>query len=81
MLTKLLELLKQEESYSVEILAQKLGCDVEQVQMALKFLELSGHIKRVNIQPSCSGNCNRCHGCTIRGIGSLPVMWELTGHN
>lgn len=81
MLTKLLELLKQEESYSVEILAQKLGCDAEQVQMALKFLELSGHIKRVNIQPSCTGNCSRCHECTVRDIDSLPVMWELAGHN
>lgn len=81
MLTKLLELLKQEESYSVEILAQKLGCDAEQIQMALKFLELSGHIKRVNIQPSCTGNCSRCHECTVRDIGSLPVMWELAGHN
>lgn len=81
MLTKLLELLKQEESYSIEILAEELGCDANRVQMALTFLELSGHVKRVSIQPSCSGNCRHCHECTIRGIGSLPVMWELTGDN
>lgn len=81
MLTKLLELLKQGKNYSVGELAEKLGCGREQVRAALKYLEAFGYVRRVSVQSSCTGNCSRCHGCTVREIGSAPVMWELAAHS
>lgn len=81
MLTKLLELLKQGEGYTVESLAEKLNCDRKQVRVALYYLESSGYIRRVPVRTSCGGNCSRCHGCMAREIGSAPVMWELAAHS
>lgn len=78
MLTKLLELLKQKESYSLEELADELSTSVQQIKSALAYLEELGYIKKVPFSSSeCKGSCRQCHGCEIYGKNDLQAMWEI----
>lgn len=77
MLIELLEILKNDSSYSIEMLAEKLNTRPEQIRSALQYLETLGYIKKVNVRSSCQGNCKHCNGCQVQGTGTMPCMWEL----
>ena len=77
MLTKILEILEKENSYSVELMAEKLNTEPARILAALQYLESSGYIEKVMEQSSCMGNCKHCSGCTIHRAGATSTMWEL----
>lgn len=77
MLTELLELLKNDESFSIEMLAEKLNTGTAQILSALQYLETLGYIKKGTVQSACPGSCKHCSGCAVHGAGAMPDMWEL----
>ncbi|MCR5279796.1 MAG: DeoR family transcriptional regulator [Lachnospiraceae bacterium] len=84
---KLIELLKDGKSRTIEMLAAELNTSIESVKRDIDFLERTGVIKRVVF----SGAGNQCNGCTGCGTGkktcagcmpeggfkNMGVLWEI----
>lgn len=77
MLTKLLNLLKNGESYSVEMLAEKLETKKDYILSALQYLETIGYIKRVYIESTCEKDCRHCGGCKVARGDEKTAVWEF----
>ncbi len=87
---KLLELLKDGNSRTLEILADELGTTTDDVTRQMEYLERIGVIRRV-LQPfenkgcgtcsSCSGcskNAAACKGCIPQNAAlNMGEMWEV----
>ncbi len=84
---KLIELLKDGRSRTVEMLAVELNTSVDAVKRDLEFLERTGVIKRVDFTGS-GHSCNGCTGCGTGkkncagcipegGFKNMGVMWEV----
>ncbi len=66
-MTELLNLLKDGNSRTVEMLAFELKTDKADVERQLEYLEHIGAIKRVQGLPQpegCGGTCGSCSGCS-----------------
>ena len=84
---KLIELLKDGRSRSMEMLAAELGMSMEQVKRDIEFLENMGIIKRIDLGSAgasctgcsgCSGPGAACHGCVPEGgFQNMGTMWEV----
>ncbi len=64
LMEKLLELLRDGNTRTIEELAQLLDTSVEDVKRQLEYLEKTGIIRNVSLLPDmgCSG-CDTCNGC------------------
>lgn len=87
---KLLELLKDGNSRTLEILANELGMTTEDVMRRMEYLERIGVIRRVlksfeNKECGNCGPCSGCDGCASICKGCIPQnavlnmgeMWEI----
>ncbi|MBP5609283.1 MAG: hypothetical protein J6X66_13585 [Lachnospiraceae bacterium] len=87
---KLLELLKDGRSRTIEMLAIEMNTGVEEVKRDIEFLERMGMIKRVgfSVSNNCGHSCNSCSGCGTgkaacpgcmppEGFENMGVMWEV----
>ena len=87
---KLIELLSDGRSRSIEMLAMELDISVEKVRRDIDFLERSGVIRRIAFSGSCGAghSCNGCSGCGTGnqpcaacmpegGFQNMGVMWEV----
>ena len=91
---ELLELLKDGQARTKEMLALELNTNVADVDRQLEFLESIGMIKRIDFSAcegnscgtcgSCSGSeGSTCKGCLPKGgFKNMGTMWEVfyTGH-
>jgi predicted ArsR family transcriptional regulator len=75
MLIKLLGLLQEGRTCSLEELAQLLQTGVPAIRTQLEYLERLGYIKKVPPQTGCGPSCHGCKGCG-RNV-AFPVIWEL----
>ncbi len=87
---RLLELLKDGNSRTLEILANELGTTTEDVARQMEYLEHIGAIRRV-IQPfenkgcgtcsscgGCDGSAAACKGCIPQNAAlNMGGMWEV----
>ena len=89
---KLLELLRDGKSRSLEMIAMELDMTLAQVKRDIEFLERSGLIRKVDFSAggsSCSGctSCSSggeatCHGCMPEGgFQNMGSMWEVVYEN
>ena len=88
---RLLELLKDGRSRSVQMMASELDMSVAQVTRDIEFLERTGIIKRIEFSMCGSGNCSGCStgeghktcpGCMPDGgFKNMGVMWEINEDN
>ncbi len=62
---RLLEILKDGNTRTIQELAAMLGTSAEDIKRQLEYLEHTGMIKNVNLLPSGNGcgDCNGCSGC------------------
>ncbi|MCR5762383.1 MAG: DeoR family transcriptional regulator [Treponema sp.] len=87
---KLIDLLKDGRTRSVNELSEELGTSVSDVKRSLEFLEHSGFIRRVPDECGCKcdehDGCHSCGGCSGSscsgcmpegGFKNRPVMWEV----
>ena len=84
---KLLELLRDGKSRSLEMIAEELGLSVEQVRRYILYLEQMNLIRKIDLSgagSSCSGcsGCNpgegACSGCVPEGgFQNMGSMWEV----
>lgn len=87
---RLLELLKDGNSRTTEILAKELGTTTEDVSRKMEYLERIGVIKRV-VQPfenkgcgacsscsGCEGGAAACKGCIPQNAAvNMGELWEV----
>lgn len=88
---KLIELLKDGHSRSIEMIAMELNTSVEKVNREIEFLERAGVIKRIDMSArgcgggSCSGcdsNGKSCPSCMPEGgFRNMGLMWEIATKN
>ena len=84
---KLLELLKDGHSRTIEMLAEERQTSPADIRRQLEFLENIGAIRRVqNVQKGCTG-CTGCEGGTgCKGCMpadaevNMGVIWEVVEH-
>ena len=89
---ELLDLLKDGHARKLEMLANELNTDMEDIRRKLEYLEHIGVIK-ITSQPSCgAGNCSGCalhthsdaapcKGCLPEGgFKNMGDMWEVVEH-
>ena len=79
---RLLELLKDGNSRTIEQLASELGTTANDITRQLEYLERIGMIRRVSfsVQKSCGGNCDtaHCKGCIPKNAAmNMGEMWEV----
>lgn len=82
---KLLELLKDGHSRTIEMLAAELGTSTSDVSRMLSYLENIGAIKKVSLSSSTchcggSGNCSaaECKGCMPQNAAqNMGEIWEV----
>lgn len=82
---KLLELLKDGNSRTIEQLASELSTTSDDITRQLDFLEHIGAIRRVSFsaQKSCGGSCTgcdpaHCKGCMPQNAAmNMGEMWEV----
>ncbi len=90
---ELLNLLRDGHSRSIEMLAEELNTNTDDINRRIEFLERAGIIRRVmNIKNDCSQGCNsgHCPGCKAHsgstpckgclpegGFKNMGEMWEL----
>lgn len=79
MLGKLLELLQDGSTHSVQELSELLGDDVDGIMVKLGFLEAQGYIRRVSLIGDCHHHCIGCHGCD--NVNPNLLMWEVVTQN
>lgn len=75
MLGKLLHLLQDGNSHSVQELADLLHEDTDSIIRKLEYLEQQGYIKKVSLAGNCSHHCIGCHGCDQ--VNPRLTMWEV----
>ena len=84
---ELLELLKDGHARTIEMLADQLNTDPEDIKRKIEYLEQMGIIKR-SFNPSCgAGKCSECalhsgsapcKGCLPEdGFKNMGEMWEV----
>ena len=85
---RLIELLKDGRSRSIQMMASELDMSVAQVTRDIEFLERTGIIKRIEFSMcgSCSGCSGEekktCPGCMpAEGFKNMGVMWEINKDN
>jgi hypothetical protein len=82
---KLLELLKDGRSRTIEMLADELGTTTADVNRMLSYLESIGAIKKVSLSSSSchcgsDGHCSaaECKGCMPQNAAqNMGEMWEV----
>jgi len=84
---KLIELLKDGNSRTIEMLAQETGKNVDSVKRDLDYLEQMGIIRRTGYGASKEHDCGTCGGCKDGskckscapegGFKNMGTMWEV----
>ncbi len=86
---KLIELLRDGRSRTLEMLASELGTSEEVIKRDIDFLERTNVIKRVDFSShgsesscascsGCSGGNKKCAGCMPDGgFQNMGIMWEV----
>ncbi len=87
---RLIELLKDGRSRTLEMLAQETGTGIDRLKRDIDFLERTGVIRRVDysMAQGSQGSCAGCTGCSSGGRGcagcmpeggfqNMGVMWEV----
>ena len=73
---KLLELLKDGKSRSLEMIAMELGLTMDQVKRDIEFLERAGVIKKVPLTVGEGAGCTGCSGCAVSELASQVLDGE-----
>ena len=89
-MTSLLNMLKDGNARSVEIMAAQLDTSVEDIERMLEYLENTGVLKRTVLGQVGCADCKSCSGCDHSGKGSMckgcmpdkgfqnmGVIWEV----
>jgi biotin operon repressor len=84
---KLLHLLQDGRSRSVEMIAEELDISTDQVKRDLEYLERMGVIKRTGYSAAKEHDCSSCGGCSDGGnckscapeggFKNMGTMWEV----
>ncbi len=84
---KLLELLKDGKSRSIEMLAAEMSVSTDQVKRDLEYLERMGVIRKNGYNQANGHDCSTCGGCTDGqkckscapegGFKNMGSMWEV----
>lgn len=76
-LQKVLDILKEEQSLSLELMAKQTEDTPEAVLAALTLLEQLGKVQKTNISLHCSHGCSGCPGGCPAAGGPSVSRWEL----
>ena len=84
---KLIQILQDGRSRSVEMLAEELGISTDRVKRDLEYLEHMGVIKRTGYGAAQGNDCNNCSGCADGskckscapegGFKNMGTTWEV----
>ena len=84
---KLLELLKDGKSRTIEMLAAEMSVSTDQVKRDLEYLERMGVIRKNGYSQANGHDCSTCGGCTDGqkckscapegGFKNMGSMWEV----
>ncbi len=84
---KLLELLKDGKSRTIEMLAAEMSVSTDQVKRDLEYLERMGVIRKTGYNQANGHDCSTCGGCTDGqkckscapegGFKNMGNMWEV----
>ena len=84
---KLLELLKDGKSRTIEMLAAEMSVSTDQVKRDLEYLERMGVIRKTGYNQANGHDCSTCGGCTDGqkckscapegGFKNMGSMWEV----
>ena len=84
---KLIELLKDGKSRTLEMLAEELNISVDQVKRDLEYLERMGVIRRTGYMNAVEHDCSTCGGCADGqkckscapegGFQNMGKRWEV----
>lgn len=77
MLSEILSLMQTGKTYSIQQLAEHLNTTTETVQSSIEYLEHLGYIHKVAVTNTCTKACENCHGCDMKELSQMPVMWEI----
>jgi len=75
MLNRLLELLKDGQTKSLQEISEIFEIDRDLLKSELEYLEKSGYIRQVKLDNSCSHNCSNCK--ESKAVIPHITMWEL----
>ena len=84
-MNELLELLKDGNSRTVDILAAELGTTPDDISRQLEYLERIGMIRKVSfsVPKTCGGSCSGCNAAECKGCMpknasvNMGEMWEV----
>lgn len=89
-MTSLLNMLKDGNARSIEIMAAQLDTSVEDIERMLEYMENTGVLKRTVLGQVACTDCKTCSGCDPSGKGSIykgcmpdkgfqnmGVIWEV----
>lgn len=84
---KLIELLKDGKSRSIEMLAEELDVSTDEVMRDIEYLERMGIIRRTGYNEATGHDCSTCGGCKDGskcktcapegGFKNMGTMWEV----
>lgn len=77
MLSEILSLMKNRESYTLQQLAEYLEASPEEVQRSIEYLEYLGYIQKISVESGCCNSCKNCHGCDTKRLTQMPVLWKI----
>ncbi len=89
-MTSLLDMLKDGNARSVEIMASELDTSVDDIERMLEYMENTGVLKRTVLGQVGCADCASCSSCATKGTGSackgcmpdkgfqnMGVIWEV----
>lgn len=84
MFAKLIHLLSEGKTYSLQEMSRKLGVSKETLRGYIDYLSEKDLLSQVNFEKeenACAGNCVGCKGCKVCGekeaFENLPILWEI----
>lgn len=84
MFVKLIRLLSEGKTYSVQELSRKLGVSIETLRGYIDYLSEKDLLSQVDFEQeenACTGNCAACKGCKglreKRTLKNMPTLWEF----
>lgn len=64
MLIQLLELFKENRSYSLQELSELTSRDIDDIKMEIEYLENNGYIRKIQKKNNCCEN-KKCNSCKV----------------
>lgn len=77
MLSEILNLMQNKESYTIQQLAEYLEASPKEVQRSIEYMEYLGYIQKIPVESGCCNSCKNCHSCDTNRLTQMPVIWKI----